>query len=63
MEGVRVKLVVDLSAFDSKLKPGRCGVTRSPCSHIGKLNKLYTGVKFDIGPCLDIKWDQLEILN
>lgn len=62
MEVVRVKLVADLSQYDRKLVPGRVGTTRPPCTHQGKLNKQFVGVKFDIGPCLDIKWDQLEII-
>lgn len=63
MEGVRVILIADLSEYDRKLAPGRYGTTRTPCTHRGKLNKEYTGVKFDIGPCLDVKWDQLEIMT
>lgn len=63
MEGIRVALIADLSDYDRKLVPGRYGTTRPSCSHVGKVNKDYVGVKFDIGPCIDVKWSQLEIIS
>lgn len=62
MVELKVALIVDLTIYDRRLKPGVLGVTREPFTHRGKLNKAYTGVKFNIGPHLDVRWDQLEII-
>lgn len=61
---LRVKLIVDLTRYDSRCVIGSLGSTGygEAYSMWARGSDRFTGVRFDNGARLDILWDSLEVL-
>jgi hypothetical protein len=59
MRSIRVKLVVDLSRYDSRLTGGQEGDAYSD-SYLGDC---FAFVRFDCGAGLDVLWNSLDIID